>query len=111
MSFEENTQERSGIYEWEKALVLISYTGGPEPSNPFELKEGSLEAQSGIFGLHEVSSLGVMAQKLTLSEESEPQLEEPMFIPWGSINSMKSFSAVFEVGDNQEGSEEESESE
>jgi hypothetical protein len=84
---------RSGVYEWEDKIVMLGYTGSPYPDTPWEIERGSLEARAGMFVLTEVSDLGIMASKLARSVEEKNRiqvyLDDPIFIPWASVHSIR----------------------
>ena len=86
------------VYEWERELVIIYYMGGPFPESPWDVEKGSLEARSGLFGLDEVSELGVMVSKI----RQAGKLDEPIFIPWGSMLSMSTLTADEPEEDTEE---------
>ncbi len=86
------------VYEWEGELVIINYTGGPFPGSPWDIQQGSLEARSGLFGLDEVSDLGVMARKVRKGGE----IDDPVFIPWGSVHSISVLNLNETEGDAEE---------
>ncbi len=87
-------QERPAVYEWKGRPAIVGYTGGPYPSGVFDIERGSLEARSGLFLLTEVSDLGIMARKLVKAkkdegEGEEAKLDDPIFIPWASVHSIR----------------------
>jgi hypothetical protein len=96
---EELEHTRPAVFEWEGEAVILFYTGGPFPESPFEIQKGSLESRSGLFGLDEVSELGVMVRKIRQGGE----LEEPVFIPWGSVHFVERLKYVEEAEVQNEG--------
>ena len=93
----ENGDSRPAIYEWESELVVLYYTGGPFPSNPYEIERGSLESRSGVFGLDEVSDVGLMARKVGKGEGESITYEKPVFIPWGSVHFIERLQYIIEA--------------
>lgn len=92
---EKQRPERSRpiVYEWENKLAVVGYTGSPYPATIWDLERGSLEARAGTFVLTEVSELGIMASRLVREKEEEnavrAKLDDPIFIPWASVHSIR----------------------
>ncbi len=101
---QEQEYPRSGIYEWENKLVIVGYTGSPYPDTPWDIERGSLEARAGMFVLTEVSDLGIMASKLAKKEREEGEdqiyLDDPIFIPWASVHSVRSLEPSSDSSDH-----------
>jgi hypothetical protein len=95
--------KRPKIYEWEGALVLIGYTAGPEVTDlddMFSVVRAPVEAKFGLYILSEVSSLGVMIEKV-ISDDEDPEkvgFATPIFAPWGTVQSIE---LVSEFEENQ----------
>jgi hypothetical protein len=86
---ERRKRSRPTVYEWENELVIIYYTGAPFPGSPYEIEKGSPESRAGLFGLDEVSDLGVIVRKIGKGEDDSITYEHPVFIPWGSVHFME----------------------
>jgi hypothetical protein len=94
---QKSEHSRPTVYEWTGELVILHYTGGPFPQSPWEIEKGGLEARSALFGVDEVSELGVIVRKI----REGGKLDDPLFIPWGSVLSMRVFSPSEPIEDTE----------
>jgi hypothetical protein len=100
---------RSAVYEWENQIAIVGYSGSPSPDTPWEIEKGSPEARAGMFVLTEVSDLGIMVNKLIIrgkSDEARVYLDDPIFLPWASIHSIRLLSSPNESSGSDKSSEE-----
>ncbi len=99
-------QSRPSVYEWENKLAVVGYTGSPYPNPLWDLEKGSPEARAGTFVLTEVSSLGIMASRVLREQDEEGvrfKLDDPLFIPWSSVHSIRLLEPHDKSSDSDEG--------
>lgn len=75
------------VYDWLGTVVLVTYEAGPylDADKPFEIARGRSESRAALFGLEEVSGLGIVVRKLTGAENALPSV----FLSWGAIRAIQ----------------------
>lgn len=79
-------RERPLVYEWVGELVVLGYVDAPDFSgDPNKRARGQLEVVTALYDLREVSALGVVVRRVTLTEEGEFDRSASRFIPWSAV--------------------------
>lgn len=98
----ETSRGRPTVYQWLGKLIILSYVGGPyiaDMEDHYDIARGQPEAREGIFGLEEVSNLGIVARKIVREQEI---LGPPIFFPWSAIHQIQELPTSDESKEEQE---------
>lgn len=101
---EQSGEERGlpSVYEWLGKIIILSYMAGPDLADiedPYDIARAQPEAREGIFGLEEVSNLGIVARKIVRDEEG---LGPPIFFPWSAIQAIQELGGADDSAEGEE---------